>query len=134
MGRHAVFKRVLIAIGVTVPVLLLAAFGFGLWSASTQLLAPSFRGVERDLSMCKPETEAHWGPRCGNLRETHQFVFSEIQIPTQQQAALPGWLITSDANGFGPARGAIMLVHAGGSDRREEPGTSRSISLKDWTS
>jgi pimeloyl-ACP methyl ester carboxylesterase len=120
LGRVAVVKRVLIVIGAFAPVLVLAAFGLGLWAASTQLLAPSFRGVERDLSVCKQETEVHWGPRCGNLRETHQFVFSEVQIPTQQQAALPGWLITSDANGFGPARGAIMLVHAGGSDRRED--------------
>lgn len=33
---------------------------------------------------------------------------------------LPGWLIKAADNGLEPARGAIMLVPAGGSDRREE--------------
>lgn len=104
---------------VAVPLFLAAFFSFGLWSASDQLLSPANRGVEKNLSVCKAETEAYWGVQCGNLRETREFVFNEIQIPLSKGLTLPGWLIKTAENGLGPARGAIMLVHAGGSDRRE---------------
>src|SRR6185295_17188507 len=70
-------------------------------------------------SVCKPETARSWGDHCGNLRETHQFVFSEVQIPASGYT-LPGWLIKPADNGMAPAHGVIMLVPAGGSDRREE--------------
>ena len=93
--------------------------GFGLWSASDQLLSPSFVGAEKDLSVCKPVTESHWGPHCGNLRETSEFAFDEVQIPLHNNVNLPGWLITTRGNGKGTGKGAIVLVHAGGADRRE---------------
>jgi uncharacterized protein len=103
-----------------VPVLALGFVGVGLWSASDQLLAPSWRGVEKNLSVCAPETEAHWGAQCGNLRATHHIRFNEVHIPLNSGQALPGWLIKTEDNNLGPARGVILLVHAGGSDRREE--------------
>jgi uncharacterized protein len=113
-------KRKLIWAAIIVLVLLFVLFGGGLWFASSQLLSPSFRGVTRDLSVCKPETAKYWGEGCGNLRNTHQFKFSEVQVPTVNGYDLPGWFIKAADNGLEPARGAIMLVHAGGSDRREE--------------
>jgi alpha-beta hydrolase superfamily lysophospholipase len=88
--------------------------------ASNQLLSPSFRGVSKDLSVCKPETEKYFGKACGNLRETHQFAFSEVKIPSPNGYELPGWLVKSADNAKGPPKGAIMMVHAGGSDRRED--------------
>lgn len=112
-------KRKLKWLAIIVPVLLFVFFAGGLWYASSQLLSPSFRGLTK-LSVCKPETAKYFGEGCGNLRDTHQFKFSEIQIPTVNGYALPGWLIKTADNGMEPARGVIMLVPAGGSDRREE--------------
>jgi len=62
----------------------------------------------------------YWGEACGNLRSTHEFAFSEVSVPSVDGFEMPGWLIGSAENGKGPARGAIMLIAAGGSDRREE--------------
>jgi uncharacterized protein len=117
---NSTFKRVFKWSAVVVPILLVGFFSFGLWSASNQLLSPSWRGVEKDLAICEPETAKYFGEGCGNLRETHQFVFSEVKIPLRDGVDLPGWLIKTTENGLEPARGAILLVHAGGSDRREE--------------
>lgn len=98
-----------------VPVLLSG----GLWFASNQLLFPSFHGVTRDLADCRPELEALWGPACGNLRESREFEFDEVRTPSVNGYALPGWMIRTADNDLGRARGAILLVHGGGSDRRE---------------
>jgi uncharacterized protein len=103
-----------------VAILVLVSFASGLWAASNQLLAPSWRGVEKDLSVCKPETEKYWGLHCANLRETQQFKFSEVRIPLADSITLPGWLVTREPNGMGQTRGVILLVHPGGSDRRDE--------------
>lgn len=113
-------KRILLLILVVLIFLLLVMFGGGLWFASSQLLSPVLYGVEKDLSVCKPETAKAFGKDCGNLRTTHEFQFSEVKIPSTAGYNLPGWLIKAEENGKGPAVGAIMLVHAGGSDRREE--------------
>jgi fermentation-respiration switch protein FrsA (DUF1100 family) len=113
-------KRKLKWISIVVFVVLLVFFGGGLWFASNQLLFPSWKGVTSDLSVCKPETVQSWGEACGNLRNTHQFKFSEVQVPSANGYNLPGWFIKAADNGMETARGVIMLVPAGGSDRREE--------------
>jgi pimeloyl-ACP methyl ester carboxylesterase len=97
----------------------LGAFGGGLWSSSNQLLFPSWRGATKDLSVCGPELARYWGEGCGNLRTTHEFRFSEAKVPSLNGYDLPGWLIGAADNSMGPAEGAIMLIHGGGSDRRE---------------
>jgi len=103
-----------------VLVLLVVFFGWGLWFASGQLLAPSFKGLTKDFAVCSPETEKYFGTNCGNLRTTKQFAFDEVSIPSTNGYDLGGWLVTAAANQHTPAKGAIMLVHAGGSDRRED--------------
>lgn len=113
-------KRKLTWITVIVFVLLFLFFAGGLWFASNQLLFPVWRGVTKNLSVCKAETAQYWGKDCGNLRDTHQFKFSEVQVRSVNGYDLPGWFIKAADNGMAPAVGAIMLVHAGGSDRREE--------------
>jgi alpha-beta hydrolase superfamily lysophospholipase len=107
-----------IAVGSLAAVL--ALFSGGLWFASNQLLFPTWRGATRDLSVCSPETAKYWGVGCGNLRSTHQFKFREVRLSSVNGYELPGWLIGTAENGKGRARGAIMLIPAGGSDRREE--------------
>lgn len=109
-------KWILIIVFVSVLVLL----GGGLWFASDQLLFPVWNGVTKNLSVCKLETAKNWGEGCGNLRDTHEFKFSEISVPSVNGFDLPGWFIGTEENGMGPAKGAIVLIHAGGSDRREE--------------
>jgi alpha-beta hydrolase superfamily lysophospholipase len=113
-------QRLLVSVAAMLPILLVSLLSFGLWTASNQLLAPSWRGVERNLSICNPEAEQHWGEQCGNLRATDHFKFGEVRIPLKDGLALPGWLIQTQENNLGPGRGVIILVHAGGSDRREE--------------
>jgi uncharacterized protein len=113
-------KRKLIWLTLIVFVLVLALLGGGLWSASSQLLFPVWRGVAKNLAVCKAETAKYWGEGCGNLRTTHEVRFSEVRIRSINAYELPGWLIGAAENGMGPAQGAILLVHAGGSDRREE--------------
>jgi hypothetical protein len=113
-------KRKLLWMAVLVPLLLLVLLGGGLWFATGQLLHPSFQGVTNDLSDCPEHAAKSWGPSCGNLRATHQLRFSEVQVPSINGYSLPGWFIKAADNGRAPADRAIMLVHAGGSDRREE--------------
>jgi uncharacterized protein len=112
-------KRKLIWGTVILPVAAIALFVAGLWSASDQLLFPAWKGLTKDLAVCTPEAAKSWGKSCGNLRDTREFTFSEVQVPSVSGYALPGWLIRTSDNGLGPANGAIMLVHGGGSDRRE---------------
>jgi len=112
-------RRLIRSVAITVP-LLIILFAAGLWFSSNQLLFPVWRGVSKDLSVCNPETEKNWGKGCGNLRITHEFKFQELQIPALSGYQLPGWLIRTADNGKGPAKGAILLVHGGGGDRREE--------------
>jgi fermentation-respiration switch protein FrsA (DUF1100 family) len=71
-----------------------------------------------DFAACAPETEAFFGKGCGNLRNTKQFVFSEVSVPSDNGYEVPGWLIKTSDNGRGQPDGAIMLVHPGGADRR----------------
>lgn len=104
---------------VTAPVLLALAFAGFLWSASGQLLFPSWKGATRDLAHCPPALEAAWGPACGNLRVSSALRFREVSVPSLNGHALPGWLVGAAENGAGPAAGAILLVHGGGGDRRE---------------
>ena len=92
----------------------------GIWSASSQILFPVRAGVSKEFAVCGAMTAQYFGAGCGNLRTTHEFKFSEVQIPSVNGYDLPGWLISTDQNGFGPFQGAIMLVHSGGSDRRED--------------
>ncbi|WP_158815789.1 alpha/beta hydrolase [Methylocapsa sp. S129] len=111
-------KLGLLALGVFAAVFVLS--GAGLWFASDQLLFPVWRGATRDLADCKPDLAKYWGKDCGNLRSTHEFKFEEVRVPSFNGYELPGWLIRSAENGRGTAKGAILLVPAGGSDRREE--------------
>lgn len=97
--------------------LLMLFFVAGLWNASGQILKPSFKGVT-DFVTCAPETEEFFGKQCGNLRNTEQYKFSEVKM-TSENGELPGWLIKTADNGRGQSDGVIMLVHAGGSDRRQ---------------
>jgi pimeloyl-ACP methyl ester carboxylesterase len=120
MDSRTTAKRVLKWSAISVPVLLLVLLAGGLWFASGQLLSPSWRGASGDLSACGAETAKHWGSNCGNLRISHQFAFSEIKVRSVSGYDLPGWLVKAAENGMAPATGAIMLIHAGGSDRREE--------------
>jgi pimeloyl-ACP methyl ester carboxylesterase len=113
-------KRILIFSASLTTVLVFILFAGGLWFASNQLLSPSFKGLSKDLSVCKPKTAKFLGENCGNLRITHQFKFNEVRIPTVNGFDLPGWLIKTADNGMERSRAAIMLVPAGGSDRREE--------------
>lgn len=112
-------KRKVIWVTGAVSVAAIALCGGGLWFASNQLLFPAWSGVSKDLSHCTRQAATHWGKGCGNLRDTHEFVFSEVQIPSVNGYALPGWLVKASDNILEPAGGAIMLVHGGGSDRRE---------------
>lgn len=118
-NKKITVKRFLIGIPIVLVALFLFMMGFGLWTASDQLLSPSFRGVTKDLSFCPLEVAAFSDKHCGNLRLSKQFIFSEVKIPSNNYE-LPGWLIKTSENGKGEARGAVMLVHAGGIDRRDE--------------
>jgi uncharacterized protein len=113
-------RRKLLWAGVVTIVLVTVILIGGLWFATNQLLFPSWKGATKDLAVCKPEIAKSWGEGCGNLRTTHQFTFNEVKIPSVNGYQLPGWLIKTSENGMGPARGAIMMIPAGGSDRREE--------------
>ncbi len=104
---------------VALPCSLLVVLSAGLWSASSSLLFPSFHGATRDLAVCPAEAEKAWGPACGNLRSTHALAFAEVQVPSLNGYDMPGWLMASSANGGPPASGAMLLIHGGGSDRRE---------------
>ena len=112
-------RKLTVAVGiivVAVPALMYAST----WFSSGLLLHPSFKGLGKDLATCTPKTEKYFGKACGNLRESKAFTFSEVQVPSQNGYTMPGWLIQAADNGKPAASGAIMLVHAGGSDRRED--------------
>ncbi|TGK10037.1 alpha/beta hydrolase [Leptospira fletcheri] len=89
------------------------------WSASSELLFPAWRNASKNWSVCDPETEIHWGKRCGNLLQTREFRFEEVTVPSLNGIELPGWLVRTEENGGGKSQGAILFVHGGGSDRRE---------------
>jgi uncharacterized protein len=112
--------RNIVRLALLAPVAVVVLLGAGLWFASDQLLFPVWRGVTKDLSDCRPQTATYWGKDCGNLRESRAFTFSEVQLASLNGYQLPGWLVGSAENGKGPAKGAVMLIPAGGSDRREE--------------
>jgi alpha-beta hydrolase superfamily lysophospholipase len=109
-------RKIMTGVGVALSLLVLF-FAFGLLGASGQILKPKFKGVT-NFAACAPETEAFFGKGCGNLRDTKQFAFIEVSIPSDNDYEVPGWLIKTADNGRGQAEGAIMLVHPGGADRR----------------
>jgi dipeptidyl aminopeptidase/acylaminoacyl peptidase len=89
----------------------------------SQVISCFIHPLEESQTTCPSvnrRTATHLGEGCGNLRQTHQFNFSEVKIPTGNGYDLPGWFIKATDNGLGSARGVIMLVPPGGSDRREE--------------
>lgn len=94
-------------------------FAAGLWLAGNQLLQPAWKGATKDFTVCGAELTAAWGDGCGNLRLNGALRFSEVTVPSLNGYDLPGWLVRAADNGRPPAPGAIMLVHGGGSDRRE---------------
>lgn len=108
--------KLLAGLALAAVALLVGAF---FWNASSQLLFPSWKGASKDLAWCPAELAAAWGPSCGNLRLTGDLRFREVQVRSLNGYDLPGWLVGAAENGAGPAQGAILLVHGGGSDRRE---------------
>ncbi len=112
-------KRKLIWGGSIAAVVLLLGMFASTWFSSGMLLSPSFKGLGKDFATCKSETEELFGKACGNLRESKAFVFSEVKVPSQNGYDMPGWLVKASENGKPAATGAILLAHAGGSDRRE---------------
>ncbi|WP_291873626.1 alpha/beta hydrolase [Leptospira sp.] len=95
---------------------------FGIWTASNQILFPKWKGITKDLSDCNREVEGLWGKHCGNIRLTKEFPFSEISIPSINGYRLPGWMVSTKENekNFDNQKSkVIILVHGGGSDRRE---------------
>jgi pimeloyl-ACP methyl ester carboxylesterase len=111
-------KRRLRVLG-AVAFAVLGLAGGASWLGTNQLLFPSWKGTTKDLAACTAELAAHWGPSCGNLRSTHELELREVRVRSLNGYDMPGWLIGAEANGMGPAQGAIMLIHGGGSDRRE---------------
>jgi pimeloyl-ACP methyl ester carboxylesterase len=91
----------------------------GVRLASDQLLFPTWKGASKDFSVCPPALAAAWGEACGNMRLTRSLRFSEVMVPSGNGYGMPGWLIRAEDNGKTPADGAILLIHGGGSDRRE---------------
>jgi pimeloyl-ACP methyl ester carboxylesterase len=108
-------RKVALALIGGVPVF----FAAGLWLAGNQLLHPAWRGATKDFTVCGAELTAAWGDGCGNLRLNGALRFSEVTVPSPNGYDLPGWLVRAADNGRPSAPGAIMLVHGGGSDRRE---------------
>jgi len=106
-------------LGLTMLVVVPVLFSAGIWFAGNQLLYPSWSGATKDLSRCPPVLAAVWGEGCGNLRLTRALQFREVAVPSLNGYDLPGWLIGAADNRREPAIGAILLVHGGGSDRRE---------------
>ncbi|MCW7508352.1 alpha/beta hydrolase [Leptospira levettii] len=95
---------------------------FGIWSASNQILFPKWKGITKDLGDCNREVERVWGKKCGNIRLTKEYFFSEISVPSINGYQLPGWKVIRSENekNFGTKKSkVIILVHGGGSDRRE---------------
>ncbi len=112
-------KKILSFTAIGLAILVFAFIQMGVTFATSLLLSPAWEGSTKDFSVCKPVTEKAWGKDCGNLSQTHQFAFSQVQFSTVNGYKLPGWLVKTADNNLGPAKGAIMLVPAGGGDRRE---------------
>ncbi|HSE29698.1 MAG TPA: alpha/beta fold hydrolase [Candidatus Saccharimonadales bacterium] len=112
-------KKWLLFSGIGLVTLFVLFMFAGIWGASGQILSPQFLGLKKDLAFCPTDAQVIWGENCGNLRQTKQFAFSEVNIVTGDYS-LPGWLIKTNDNSKGQAKGAILLVHSGGSDRRED--------------
>ncbi len=71
------------------------------------------------MSLCTPERTDSWGKECGNLRVSKSYKFTEVKIRSINGYEIPGWMIRSAENGKGPAKGVVIFVPGGGSDRRE---------------
>lgn len=112
-------KQIWIWVAVSLVVTILLLGTGALWWASNQLLFPKWNGVSKDFKICTDELAAYWGEHCGNLRNSGEFQFSEVQIQSLNGYKLPGWLVESDKKEQEQADGAMMLIHGGGSDRRE---------------
>lgn len=97
-----------------VPPVVMALFAAGIWGATGALLFPRFH---QDPG-CSDDDRRYLGEACGDLRVTKQFKFSDVKVPSLNGYDMPAWLIRADDNGHGPARGVVILVHGGGSDRR----------------
>jgi len=82
------------------------------------LLHPAWQG--RKLDFCDADLAKYWGSGCGNLRAQNSIQFREIKIPSLNGYDLPGWFVPVQDNKKTAARGAVFLIHGGGSDRREE--------------
>ncbi|TGL33487.1 alpha/beta hydrolase [Leptospira perdikensis] len=104
---------------VIVFTLFLFAVAFGIWSASNQILFPKWNGLSKNFLECSFDGEKAWGRSCGNIRLTNEYRFKEIWIPSLNGYDLPGWLVPAYENGGLMSKGVILLVHGGGSDRRE---------------
>lgn len=84
-----------------------------LWYYTGQLLYPSWRA--KDLSICDERTTFYWGKACGNVRTSGDFPFEELRIRSLNGTELHGWRLPAPR----PAAQAVIMVHGGGSDRRE---------------
>lgn len=93
--------------------------GIGIWSASNQILFPKWKGITQNFSECSHEGELAWGSFCGNIRLTKEYRFKEITFLSMNGYELPGWLVGARDNGVLNEKGVVLLVHGGGSDRRE---------------
>ncbi|TGL34224.1 alpha/beta hydrolase [Leptospira koniambonensis] len=109
-------KRILFWSFLAILLLISIFMSFGIWSASNQLLFPVWRD-NQDFSACSPETEKYLGKSCGNLRNSNEFKFDELKIPSTNGFDLPIWKIGAFEKG--KSKGAVFLVHGGGSDKRE---------------
>lgn len=112
-------RKLLIGCGIA-AVFIIVAIPAMTWFSSGMLLHPSFKGLGKNFSKCSQESERYFGKDCGNLNESHAYVFSNVKIPSQNGYDMPGWLIKASDNARTqkPSH-VIMLVHSGGSDRRE---------------
>ncbi|MCG6152020.1 alpha/beta hydrolase [Leptospira bandrabouensis] len=106
-------------ISATIILVIFSVFTFAIWQASNQILFPKWKGITKDFRDCSSEGEKLWGKYCGNIRLTKEFEFKEVSIRSLNGYDLPGWLVPAIANGKGFQKGVILLVHGGGSDRRE---------------
>lgn len=114
--RWSILRIILTVFGVVIGLFVLL-FAFGLWSATDQILKPSFKNVT-DTPSEGPTTKKSFGNQWENLRYSRKYQFEEVRIASEN-GELPGWLVKAAENGRSQAEGAIMLVHAGGSDRRQ---------------
>lgn len=119
-GQRDSMKRNFLKILIGFFVLIFLFLCAGVWNASNQLLFPIDNETAKDFAVCEEAKIKTWGSQCGNLRLSKEFQFEEVKFPSIGGYDLPGWLIRVSANHLGHAKGAVLLVHGGGSDRREE--------------